>query len=296
MSTNPDSERTAAERLRDLQQLRDEGLITDEEFEERRNLVLDQTFGSEPPTPAAPEIEGGPELPPAEQGRQQSSRTTTSAYASATDRSDQDETSTGKLHPGNWPGWLRVTLIIASGLWAVTIPFMFWRRNRETWLPYAGIAMLGVLVVGIAFGDAGESDSSSVAPSTPVRTAEPTPVRTAEPTPTSTPPLSSTPIPPPSPPSLTTLDRQCLEWGRLTGNAGVLTEEYIRSEYDEWQRDVLPGCRALQSEARVLCREMRNAGLDPFDSDVLLGALVLFEVDPDQWDDIAAGIVVWCSP
>ena len=41
----PDDGGGAAERLRELQRLRDEGLITEAEFEERRARILDETFG-----------------------------------------------------------------------------------------------------------------------------------------------------------------------------------------------------------------------------------------------------------
>ncbi|MYD64957.1 MAG: SHOCT domain-containing protein [Chloroflexi bacterium] len=73
------SGRPTSDRLRELQQLRDEGLITDEEFDERRRVVLDQAFGSEAPATAAPEPEEGAEPPTdppratrADQRRQQS--------------------------------------------------------------------------------------------------------------------------------------------------------------------------------------------------------------------------------
>ena len=65
MTADSDSDDRTAERLRELQTLRDEGLITEEEFEERRTLVLDQAFGPRRPASAERQLAVGSE-PPAE--------------------------------------------------------------------------------------------------------------------------------------------------------------------------------------------------------------------------------------
>ncbi len=56
----PDDRGGAAERLRELQRLRDEGLITEAEFEERRARILDETFGSGETRDASDSGEGSP--------------------------------------------------------------------------------------------------------------------------------------------------------------------------------------------------------------------------------------------
>ena len=66
MTTDSDGGERTVERLRELQSLRDEGLISAEEFDERRALVLDQAFGSGRPATSERQGVDGPE-PPAQQ-------------------------------------------------------------------------------------------------------------------------------------------------------------------------------------------------------------------------------------
>ena len=378
MTTGRAGDDGTAERLRELHRLRDEGLITAEEFDAQRARILGQAFGGSEIAPSS----GAPEARP--------DPTAMSELAAATgapsERNAPEDavgdhhavTERGRFHPETFPNWLRITLIVASGLWIVTIPFMFWRKARYTWLPYVGAGTVALLVFGMVVGGGADepmpsptaATSSPTATATPTRTPAPTVIATRSSTATPEPsfaiantdgigvsvrdacddarrvsasgdgiaegtvvrlvapgkgectewmlvrapdgreswvrsryleatvPATPQPTPTASPsptPTLTVLDRQCLEWGRLTGHASGLTEAMVRSEYAMWQRDVLPNCRALSTSAPTLCGEMRSIGLDPFDPDILLSALVLFEVDPDQWDDIAAAVRVWCS-
>ena len=66
-----------------------------------------------------------------------------------------------RFNPEQFPNWLRVGLIVFSSVWIVTIPFMFWRKHRYTWLPYAGAAAAAVFVLGIAVGGQTEESASS---------------------------------------------------------------------------------------------------------------------------------------
>ena len=61
-----------------------------------------------------------------------------------------------KLNPENFPRWLRIALIVMSGVWLVTIPFMFWRKARYTWLPYVGVLAIVVIGLGVASGGSTE--------------------------------------------------------------------------------------------------------------------------------------------
>ena len=201
--------RPAAERLRELQRLHDDGLISDEEFEAQRARILDEAFGpGERPIVA----EAREERPPA------SARAVTEPLADGPEPAmgfeapggDSAVSRRSPLHPERWPNWLRIALIAASGVWLVTIPLMFWRAARFTWLPYVGVATAVVLVLSIAVGAEGDeadepppsatvqpvaSATHAVPEPTPTRTLEPTATRTPEPTPTRTPEPTPTPRP-----------------------------------------------------------------------------------------------------
>ena len=197
--------RPAAERLRELQRLRDDDLISDDEFEAQRARILDEAFGpGETPILA----EARAERPPA------SARAVTEPLADGPEPAMGFEAPGGDsavprrspLHPERWPNWLRIALIAASGVWLVTIPFMFRRNARYTWLPYVGVATAVVLVLSIAVG--AESDEADEPPPfatvQPVASAthavpEPTPTRTLEPTATRTPEPTATRTPEPTP-------------------------------------------------------------------------------------------------
>ena len=136
--------RPAAERLRELQRLHDDGLISDEEFEAQRARILDAAFGpGETPILA----EAREERPPA------SARAVTEPLADGPEPAmgfeapggDSAVSRRSPLHPERWPNWLRIALIVPSGVWLVTIPLMFWRAARFTWLPYVGAATAVVL-------------------------------------------------------------------------------------------------------------------------------------------------------
>lgn len=195
MTTGGAGDDGTAERLRELHRLRDEGLITAEEFDAQRARILGQAFGPDAGPSDADPGDGSPAMRPT---------------ATPTRRSPSEDSPIGgdmgaevprsRFHPERWPGWLRITLTVVGGLWVVTIPFMFWRAARHTWLPYAGVAMLCALVLGIAVGGDGEDSppSTAVQPEatrTSVRTPQPTavPARTPLPTPPPAQPPSSQP-------------------------------------------------------------------------------------------------------
>ena len=120
----------------------------------------------------------------------------------------RDLNGPSKADPANWPDWIRITLIVISGFWLVTIPFMFWKKMRHTVLPYVGAAsggLMALLIVievlsgGSSQEGAGVTTSSLTATptATPAYTATLTP--TASPTPTATPTPEPTPAPSPTP-------------------------------------------------------------------------------------------------
>lgn len=79
-----------------------------------------------------------------------------------------------RADPAHWPDWLRITLIVISGFWVITIPFMFWKRMRYSALPYVG-AVSGsmtvlLILIGITFGESSPEDEQAAA----VITATPT--------------------------------------------------------------------------------------------------------------------------
>ena len=192
--------RPAAERLRELQRLHDDGLISDEEFEAQRARILDEAFGSGG-TPIV--AEAREDRPPA------SARAVTEPLADGPEPamgfeapgSDSAVPRRSPLHPERWPNWLRVLLIVPSGVWLITIPFMFRRAARFTWLPYVGVATVVVLLLGVVSGSEGD-ESGSEATATPSRSAATAaPARTsalaqtATPSPTATPAQTATPSP-----------------------------------------------------------------------------------------------------
>ena len=122
--------------------------------------------------------------------------------------------------PAYWPDWVRITLIVISGFWLITLPFMFWKRMRYTGLPYAGLVLPVLVALSLVFGqssnDEGETQAdqvgAAVSPATAVAsptvevataTATPSPTPTASPTPTPTatptPAPTATPTPMPQP-------------------------------------------------------------------------------------------------
>ena len=134
---------SAAQRLRELQGLRDGGLISDSEFDVQRSRILDEAFG---PGDTAVTSDSGADGPGgsnadtlSDQGEMPPSP--------ADDQPRPDPPGERVVNPARWPNWLRVTAIVVSGVWIVTVPFMFWRAARFTWLPYAGIATAALLVL-----------------------------------------------------------------------------------------------------------------------------------------------------
>ncbi len=186
--------RPAAERLRELQRLLDDGLISEQEFEAQRARILDEALGSGDAPIGSDPRERGSEL----SRRRPDSRPVHREEAASPPRG-QPETepsvggdavmrARGPLHPARWPSWLRIVLIVISGVWLITLPFMLSRRARFTWLPYVGVATIAVLAFGLAVS--GESEGSTPAstgpaprPEPPVAASVPTPARTPEPTP-----------------------------------------------------------------------------------------------------------------
>ena len=173
MSTDASgSGRPAAERLRELSGLREGGLLSDEEFEAQRARILDESFGL---SEAATEPGSGERSaePPAA-GRLESATDLESPGG------DVAPPRRSALHPGRWPDWLRIVLTAASGIWIVTIPLMFWRAARFTWLPYLGAATIAVAALLVAVGSEGqELAPSASAPRPAAATAAPQPAATA---------------------------------------------------------------------------------------------------------------------
>lgn len=116
--------------------------------------------------------------------------------------------------PAYWPDWVRITLIVISGFWLITLPFMFWKRMRYTALPYAGLVLPVLVALSLVFGQssndegetqadqAGAAVSSATAVTSPtaeVATATPSPTATASPTLTATATPEPTPTPMPEP-------------------------------------------------------------------------------------------------
>ena len=145
--------RPAAERLRQLQRLRDDGLISDDEFEAQRARILNETFspGEEPIERGRSERGRSPSAdrtPPASSARSAPAPAGPAdpPHASATGEGRAADDRRSRLHPARFPNWLRIALVAGSGLWLVTIPFMFWRGPRHTWLPYVGAVTIPLFV------------------------------------------------------------------------------------------------------------------------------------------------------
>lgn len=154
-----------------------------------------------------------------------------------------------KLNPAHFPNWLRIALIALSGVWLVTIPFMFWRKARYTWLPYAGAATIVLIAVVAVAGDASEEPepaatgnpqpptaaretAEATAPPTsqpsPTQTPAPSPTPTSEPTPTSTPTPEPTPEPTPDPTPDPTPTPEPPDYAAECAGAEALVHEFIK--------------------------------------------------------------------
>ena len=97
-----------------------------------------------------------------------------------------------RLHPANFPNWLRIALIAPGGVWLVTIPFMFWRKARYTWLPYLGAGTVVLIAAAAVAGSASEEPE-------PAATGNPQPPAAARATAEATTPPTSQPSPTPEP-------------------------------------------------------------------------------------------------
>ena len=172
---SPGSNRPATERLRALQRLRDDGLVTDEEYEAQRARILDESFGpsetstavglrEEHPAPEAsiepsraddsPVSSGAPQSP-APPPATDAAPATTRADHSGTDTLSQhapEASERSRLHPASFPDWLRIVLVAGSALWLVTIPFLFSRGARYTWLPYVGAVTVPLFTLALIAG------------------------------------------------------------------------------------------------------------------------------------------------
>ena len=173
---------TTAERLRELQRLRDDDLISDEEFEAQRARILDEAFGPGQTEMASGSSADGPD------GSDADALSDEGATSSPPeDQPKPDPPGERVVNPARWPNWLRITAIVLSGIWIVTIPFMLWRAARYTWLPYFGVATAVVLILGIAAGiegDEADQPAPAAAPR-PAATAARTPAPRSTPTPPS---------------------------------------------------------------------------------------------------------------
>ena len=255
MSTDASGDsRPTAERLRELQRLRDDDLISDDEFEAQRARILDEAFGPGQTEMASGSSADGPDGSDADAPSDEGE--TSSA---PNDQSKPDPPGERVVNPARWANWLRITAIVLSGIWIVTIPFMFWRAARFTWLPYAGVATAGILVLSIAVGVEGdEADQPAPAPAaqpggsatpalpepTPTRTPELTPERTPVPATTAAPIRTPRPTPEPTPePTITQADVFQL-W--------YITSGYPSDAYGAVLDFVDAGCEALREGATQL--------------------------------------------
>ena len=119
-----------------------------------------------------------------------------------------------RLHPATWPNALRVVCLVAAGLWLVPLLAMWHKGSRHTWLPYVGIGLWILVLLGALTGNGTDNDPQEVSTtatatttaqtaspaavpavatttastSTPAATVSPTPDVTPEPTPTAPPP------------------------------------------------------------------------------------------------------------
>ena len=117
-------------------------MLSDEEFEAQRARILDESFGLSEAATEPGSGERSAEPPPA--GRLEPATDLESPGG------DVAPPRRSALHPGRWPDWLRIVLTAASGIWIVTIPLMFWRAARFTWLPYLGAATIAVAALLVA--------------------------------------------------------------------------------------------------------------------------------------------------
>ena len=123
-----------ARRLRELLNLRDDGLITEEEFNAQRQRILAETFG---PSQIEPTSE-----PAVSDPREADNGESTSPTDVTPDGRDSGADGDAISSPRRWPNWLRIMLVAVSGIWVLTVPFMFQRAARYTWLPYVGAVTL----------------------------------------------------------------------------------------------------------------------------------------------------------
>ena len=174
-----------AERLRELQRLLDDGLISEAEHEERRARILDEAFGPGETEIASDSGEDRPVGPDADAPRDEGAPPSSAPEVEA----KPDPPGERVVNPARWPNWLRITAIVVSGVWIVSIPFMFWRAARFTWLPYLGVATVAILALGVVVGDTGDdADQSAPAPAAQsVDSATPVPMRTPRPAATTAP-------------------------------------------------------------------------------------------------------------
>ena len=94
---------------------------------------------------------------------------------------------------------------------------------------------------------------------------------------------------------LTTLDRECLSWARLTGlRAPSFTEQNIRANYTGWMQNVVRHCSTIRPAVREVCREMESIGLNPRNRDDLYATLDAFG-RAAQINEFVAAVEVWCD-
>ena len=277
--------RPAAERLRELQRLRDDGLISDEEHEAQRARILDEAFG-----PGQTEMASGSGMAvPSGSAADRPSDQVATASSLPEDQPKPDPPGERVVNPARWANWLRITAIVLSGIWIVTIPFMFWRAARFTWLPYAGVATAGILVLSIAVGVAGdEADQPAPAPAaqpadsatpelpepTPTRTPELTPERTPVPATTAAPIRTPRPTPEPTPEPTITQANVFQLW--------YITSGYPSDAYGAVLDFVDAGCEALREGATQL----------------ELAAVIIVSVEEDlhtmMAEVLGAGVAAFC--
>ncbi len=94
---------------------------------------------------------------------------------------------------------------------------------------------------------------------------------------------------------LTTEDRECLRWGRLSGNDAGLTEADVRSTYSYWRQVSLPACRGLRGSIRETCSAMEEEGLNPRNDDHVREAVRATFGNLSEYNNISAAIEVWCD-
>lgn len=144
--------------------------------------------------------------------------------------------------PREWPNALRIVCLIAAGIWLLPLLAMWHKGSRHTWLPYAGIGLWLLVLVGAIFGgDEGSDSSAESVMATATATAAPTSTpagvstssRSQTPTPTHTPTATPVPTEPP-------------RWEALSGTRLTRIAEAVKDR-DDCREDATTGNESWQA-------------------------------------------------